>query len=322
RWGLALLPRMECSGMILNSSTVTELVLMGFSSHPQSETPLFFLFSLAYLANCFGNTAIITLVVLRSPLQTAMYIFLCHLAFLNTLFSTIVVPKKLYNFLATSKVISYNFCLAQTSITLFLEVTECFLLAVMALDRYVAICFPLRYLLIVNTPVCVFASVVPLFLTVLPLCGPYVVDYVFCELPILLHMFCADTSLQEAMMLAGGTGTVLLPFLLIILSYLRILVAVMRIDSVEGRKKVFSTCTSHLTAVTIYYGTGLIRYMRPKSLYSAEGDKLISLFYAVINPMLNPFIYSLKNMEVKQAMGRVIGKYRNKIKSHTRMCRS
>lgn len=193
--------------------------------------------------------------------------------------------------------------------------------------------FPLRYLLIMNTSVCValalgawttgfFASVVPLFFKILPLCGPYVVDYIFCELPILLHMFCADTSLQEAMMLAGGAGTVLLPFLLIILSYLRILVAMMRIDSVEGRKKAFSTCTSHLTVVTIYYGTGLIRYMRPKSLYSAEGDKLISLFYAVINAMLNPFIYSLKNMEVKQAMGRVIGKYKNKIKSHTRMCRS
>ncbi|XP_011826872.1 PREDICTED: olfactory receptor 2A12-like [Mandrillus leucophaeus] len=316
-----------------NSSTVTELVLVGFSNHPQSETPLFFLFSLAYLANCFGNTAVITLVVLHSSLRTPMYIFLCHLAFLNIFFSTIVVPKMLYNFLATRKVISYNFCLAQTYITLFLEVTECFLLAVMALDRYVAICFPLRYLLIMNTSMCValalgawttgfFASVVPLFFTILPLCGPYVVDYIFCELPILLHMFCADTSLQEAMMLAGGAGTVLLPFLLIILSYLRILVAVMRIDSVEGRKKAFSTCTSHLTVVTIYYGTGLIRYMRPKSLYSAEGDKLISLFYAVINPMLNPFIYSLKNMEVKQAMGRVIGKYKNKIKSHTRMCRS
>ncbi|KAL4673183.1 hypothetical protein H8959_017117 [Pygathrix nigripes] len=232
-----------------NSSTVAELVLVEFSSHPRSKTPLFFLFSPAYLANCFGNTAVITLVVLHSPLQTPMYFFLCHLAFLNIFFSAIVVPKMLYNFLATRKVISYHFCLAQTYITLFLEVTECFLLAVMALDRCVAICFPLRYI---------------------PAGGHDV---------------------------AGGAGTVLLPFLLIILSYLRILVAVMRIDSVEGRKKAFSTCTSHLTVVTIYYGTGLIRYMRPKSLYSAEGDKLITLFYAVINPTLNPFIYSLNGSE-------------------------
>lgn len=151
---------------------------------------------------------------------------------------------------------------------------------------------------------------VPLSCVILPLCGPYVVDYIFCELPILLHLFCADTTLQEAMMAVGGAGTVMVPFLLILLSYLRILLAVMRVDSSEGRKRAFSTCTSHLTVVTIYYGTGLIRYLRPKSLYSAEGDKLISVFYAVINPMLNPFIYSLRNKEVQGALGRVIGRYR------------
>ncbi|XP_003405020.2 olfactory receptor 2A12-like [Loxodonta africana] len=304
-----------------NSSTITELVLIGFSNHPQAEIPLFFLFSLIYLVNLFGNTAIITLVVFDSFLHTPMYFFLCHLAFLNLYFSTLVVPKMLFNFIVTRKVISYNFCLAQTYITLFLEATECFLLAVMALDRYVAICYSLRYLIVMNWSVCLalslgawtlgfFASVVPLYFIILPLCGPYIVDYIFCELPILLHMFCGDTSLDETMMVAGGAGTVLFPFLLIIFSYLHILLAVMRIDSAEGRKKAFSTCTSHLTVVTIYYGTGLVRYMRPKSLYSAEGDKLISLFYAVINPMINPFIYSLRNKEVKGAMGRVMERYK------------
>uniref|UniRef100_A0A452QKT1 Olfactory receptor n=2 Tax=Ursus TaxID=9639 RepID=A0A452QKT1_URSAM len=308
-----------------NSSTITELVLVGFSNHPQTELPLFFLFSLVYSANLFGNTAVIILVAVDSSLQTPMYIFLCHLAFLNIFFSTVVVPKMLFNFLASRKVISYNFCIAQTYITLFLESTECFLLAVMALDRYVAICYPLRYLLIMIWPVCMtlalgawiigfFASVVPLYLIILPLCGPYVVDYIFCELPILLHMFCAVTSLQETVMAIGGAGTVLFPFLLIILSYLRILVAVMKIDSVKGKKKAFSTCTSHLIVVTIYYGTGLIRYMRPKSLYSAEGDKLISVLYAVIIPMLNPFIYSLRNKEVKEGMRRVMGRYKNETK--------
>ncbi|XP_004462689.1 olfactory receptor 10A7-like [Dasypus novemcinctus] len=302
-----------------NSSIINELVLVGFSNLPQIEIPLFFLFSLVYLVNLLGNTAVISLVVLDSYLQTPMYYFLCHLAFLNLFFSTIVVPKMIFNFLATRKVISYNFCLAQTYITLFLESTECLLLAVMAVDRYVAICYPLRYLLIMSSSVCLalalaawtigfFASVVPLYFAILPLCGPYVIDYIFCELPVILHMFCDDTSLLEALMMTGGAGTALLPFLLIILSYVRILVAVMRIDSVEGRKKAFSTCTSHLIVVTIYYGTGLVRFMRPKSLYSAEGDKLISLSYAVIFPMLNPFIYSLRNKEVKGAMGRVMGK--------------
>ncbi|VCX42658.1 unnamed protein product [Gulo gulo] len=308
-----------------NSSTITELVLVGFSNHPLTEIPLFFLFSLVYLANLFGNTAVITLVIVDSSLQTPMYIFLCHLAFLNIFFSTFVVPKMLFNFLANKKVISYNFCTAQTYITLLLESTECFLLAVMALDRYLAICYPLRYLLIMNWSVCMklalgawifgfFASVVPLYLTILPLCGPYVVDYIFCELPILLHMFCADTSLLETFMAIGCVGTVFFPFFLIILSYLRILVAVGKIDSVKGRKKAFSTCTSHLIVVTLYYGTGLIRYMRPKSLYSAEGDKLISVFYAVIIPMLNSFIYSLRNKEVKESIRRVMEKYKNETK--------
>ncbi|XP_075399403.1 olfactory receptor 10A7-like [Tenrec ecaudatus] len=303
-----------------NSSTISELVLVGFSNRPHAEMPLFLFFSLIYLANLFGNTAVITLVLLDTSLQTPMYFFLYHLAFLNLSFSTLVVPKMLFNFLATRKVISYNFCLFQTYITLFLEVTECFLLAVMALDRYVAICYPLRYLIIMNWSVCMalsmgawtvgfFSSIVPLYFTFPPLCGPYVVDYLFCEFPILLHMFCGDTSLHEALMTLGGAGTVLFPFFLIMLSYLRILLTVMRMDSAEGRKKALSTCTSHLTVVTLYYGTGLVRYLRPKSHYSVEGDKLISLFYAVINPMVNPFIYSLRNKEVKGAMRRVMGKY-------------
>ncbi|XP_021067429.1 olfactory receptor 10A7-like [Mus pahari] len=304
-----------------NSSTITELVLVGFSDQPQTEVPLFFFFSLVYLANCLGNAAVVTLVALDVSLQTPMYFFLCHLAFLNGFFSTVVAPKMLFNFLANRKVISYPFCLAQTYLTLFLESTECFLLAVMAIDRYVAICYPLRYLLIMSWAMCTAlavavwvtgfcASVIPLCLTTLTLCGPYVVDYLFCELPILLHLLCADTSLLEAMMAVGGAGTVLFPFLLIVLSYLRILVTVVRIDSAEGRKKAFSTCASHLAVVTIYYGTGLIRYMRPKSLYSAEGDKLISVFYAVIGPALNPFIYSLRNKEVQGAVRRVVERYK------------
>ncbi|XP_037679132.1 olfactory receptor 10A7-like [Choloepus didactylus] len=313
-----------------NSSTITELVLVGFSNFPQAEIPLFFVFSLVYLVNVFGNTVVISLVVLDFSLRIPMYYFLCHLAFLNLIFSTLVVPKMLFNLLAMRKVISYNFCLAQTYITLFLESTECFLLAVMAVDRYVAIWYPLRYLHIMNSSVCLaltlgtwtvgfFASVVPLYFAMLPLCGPYIIDYLFCELPVILHIFCGDTSLQETMMVVGGNGTVLFPFLLIILSYLHILVAVMRIDSTEGRKKAFSTCTPHLIVVTIYYGTALVRYMRPKSLYSAEGDKFISLFYVVIIPMLNPFIYSLRNKEVKGAMRRIMGRFQKANKSHSRI---
>ncbi|XP_048213686.1 LOW QUALITY PROTEIN: uncharacterized protein LOC125359858 [Perognathus longimembris pacificus] len=288
-----------------NSSTITELFLMGFSNYPQLKIPFFFLFILVYLAKCLGNTAVI---------------WLSSFFFFFFFFSTVVVLKTLFNFLASRKVISYTFCLVQTYLTLFLESTECFFLAVMALDRYVAIFYTLRYLILMKWSVCVSlasgawiigicTSVAPLYFTILPLCGPYTVDYIFCELPILLHMFCADTSLVETMMAIGGAGKglkLLVPFLFIILSYLRILVAVMRTDSGEGRTRAFSTCAYHLTVVTIYYGTGLIGYLRPKWLYSAEGDKLICVFYAVINPMLNPFIYSLRNKEMKGSMARIL----------------
>ncbi|KAK7821380.1 hypothetical protein U0070_015846 [Myodes glareolus] len=296
---------------------MAELILVRFSDHPQAEIPLLLFFSLFYSAKCLGNTAVITFVTLDSSLQNPMYLFLCHLAFLNGFFSTVVTPKMLFNFLASRKVISYPFCLAQIYLSLFLESTECSLLAVMAIHRSVAICCPLRYLLIMSWMVCTAlavavwftgfcASVRPLYVTILPFCGPFTrskvtVGYLLCEVPILLHAFCADTSLLEATVAIGRAGIVLLPFLLIVLSYLRILVAVIQIDSVEGRKKrVFSTCASHLVVVTIYYGTGLIRFLRPKSLYSAEGDKLISALYAVIGPALNPFIYSLRNKEVTE----------------------
>ncbi|XP_007955237.2 olfactory receptor 2A12-like [Orycteropus afer afer] len=304
-----------------NSSTITELVLVGFSNHPQAEIPLFFLFSLIYLVNLFGNTVIFILVVIDSCLQTPMYFFLCHLAFLNIFYTTAVVPKMLFNLLASKKVISYEFCLAQTYISLLMGAAECIILAIMALDRYVAICYPLRYLIIMNWSVCMqlaggawaisfFASVVPLYFTTVPICGPYIIDHIFCEVPVFLNMICDDTSLQETVMVIGASGTLLLPFLLIVLSYLHILVAVMRMHTAEGRKKAFSTCSSHLTVVTIYYGTGMFMYMRPKSLYSAEGDKLISLFYAVINPALNPLIYSLRNKEVQGAVRRTLERWK------------
>uniref|UniRef100_A0A8C9DM66 G-protein coupled receptors family 1 profile domain-containing protein n=1 Tax=Prolemur simus TaxID=1328070 RepID=A0A8C9DM66_PROSS len=303
-----------------NSSTITELVLLELSNHPQAEIPLFLFFSLVYLVNLFGNMAVIILVVIDSCLQTPMYFFLCHLAFLNILYTTAVVPKMLFNLLASKKVISYKLYLAQTYICPFMGAAECIILAVMALHLYVATCHPLQYLLIMTWSVCAqlavgawsvtfFASVVPLYIAIPPFCGPYVIDHIFCEVPVLLHMVCGDTSLQETMMVIGASDTLLLPCLLLVLSYLHLLVAVMTMNSAEGRKKAFSTCSSHLTMVTIYYGTGMFMYMRPKSLYSAEGDKLISLLYAVINPALNPLIYSLRNEEVKSALGRVLERW-------------
>uniref|UniRef100_A0A452VKZ3 G-protein coupled receptors family 1 profile domain-containing protein n=1 Tax=Ursus maritimus TaxID=29073 RepID=A0A452VKZ3_URSMA len=301
-WGLhssyqSYLNPITISATLENLSTITELVLVGFSNHTQAEIPLFFLFSGVYLVNLFGNTAVIIMVVIDSCLQTPMYFFLYHLAFLNVFYTTALVPKMLFNFLASKKVISYELCLAQTYISLLMGTVECIILAIMSLDRYV--------LSVGAWTISFFVSVVPLYFTMLPLCSPYIVDHIFCEAPV-LHMFCADTSLQETMMVIGASGTVLLPFVLITLPYLRILVAVMRMHSAEGRKKAFSVCSSHLTVVTISYGTGMFMYMRPKCLYSSEGDKLISLVYAVINPALNPLVYSLRNKELNGALKRVL----------------
>ncbi|XP_066485879.1 olfactory receptor 2G3-like [Tiliqua scincoides] len=302
-----------------NETEALEFILLGFSNHPKLEPILFIIFFLVYTATLFGNIGIIALATADPRLHTPMYFFLRHLAFLNLCYTTAVVPKMLSNLIFTKKTISYHFCFTQTYITLFLGAAECVLLAVMAFDRYVAVCHPLRYTIIMNHQVCVriaavswtisfLTSVVPLYLSLLPLCGPYVINHVFCEAPVLLHMICTDTSLNELLMLIGGAGTLMLPFILVLVSYGHIICAIVRLQSTGSRRKAFSTCSSHLVVVTIYYGTGMFMYMRPKSSYSPENDKLISVFYAVINPMLNPIIYSFRNKEVKDSLMRAIGR--------------
>ncbi|XP_054849889.1 olfactory receptor 2G3-like [Eublepharis macularius] len=302
-----------------NEIEVLEFILMGFSDHPRMEPLLFVIFTLIYMVTLFGNFGIIALATADPHLHTPMYFFLRHLAFLNLCYTTAVVPKMLSNLISVKKTISYLLCMVQMYISLFMGAAECVLLAVMALDRYVAVCHPLRYTIIMNHHVCLriaaaswtlsfLISVVPLKLSLPPLCGPYVINHIFCEAPVLLHMICSDTSLNELLMLLGGIGTLMLPFLLVLVSYGHIIGAVIRIHSAGGRRKAFSTCSSHLTVVTIYYGTGMFMYMRPKSSYSPETDRLISVFYAVINPMLNPIIYSFRNNEVKASLMRAFGR--------------
>ncbi|XP_015261926.1 PREDICTED: olfactory receptor 2G3-like [Gekko japonicus] len=304
-----------------NETEVLEFILMGFSVHPRLELLLFVIFTFIYMATLFGNFGIIALATADPHLQTPMYFFLRHLAFLNLCYTTAVVPKMLSNLLSVKKTISYLLCMVQTYISAFMGAAECIILAVMALDRYVAVCHPLRYTIIMNHHVCVriaaaswtlsfLVSVVPLRLSLPPLCGPYLINHIFCEVPVLLHMICSDTSLNELLMLLSGISTLMLPFILILVSYGHIISAVIRIRTAGGRRKAFSTCSSHLTVVTIYYGTGMFMYMRPKSSYSPETDKFISVFYAVINPMLNPIIYSFRNNEVKESLMRVLNKYK------------
>lgn len=302
----------------MNQTEVWEFVLLGFSDHPTLEPVLFAIFLFIYLLILLGNIGIIILAATDPHLQTPMYFFLQNLAFLNICYTTAVVPKMLSNMILTKKIISYHMCMAQTYISLFMGTAECILLAVMAFDRFLAVCHPLRYTIIMSFQTCIrisaaswivsfLVSVVPLYLSLPPLCAPYVINHVFCEAPVLLHMICTDTSLNELLMLVGSLGTLMLPFILILISYGYIIGAIMRIHSTSGRWKTFSTCSSHLTVVIIYYGTGMFMYMKPKSSYSAEHDKLISIFYSVINPLLNPIIYSFRNKEVKESLRRAFG---------------
>lgn len=301
-----------------NVTIITDFILLGFSVPLAMQVFLFVLFLIIYIVTLVGNVAVITLTSLDTRLQTPMYFFLCNLAALNISCTSVVVPKMLINFLATRKSISGALCKVQMYTTLFLGAAECIFLAVMAIDRYVAICYPLRYSTLMNMHVCIgmaagswivtfLGSVVPLIVLELPLCGTNVIDHYFCEVPAMLQLVCADTSVSESAMFMGGIATEILPFILIMLSYVRIIVTILRIASADGRQKAFSTCSAHLTVVTIFYTTAMLMYMRSKEQRTAQQDKVISVFYTVVNPMINPIIYSLRNQEVKGALLKVLG---------------
>nr|XP_056722573.1 olfactory receptor 10A7-like [Euleptes europaea] len=225
----------------------------------------------------------------------------------------------LANFLSTRKSISSGLCETQMYVTLFLGAAECIFLAVMAFDRYVAICHPLRYAVLMSKRVCVgmaagswiitfLGSVVPLYVLKLPFCDSNVIDHYFCEVPAMLELVCVDTTASESALQLGGVASEIFPFVLILLSYIRIIIAILRIASADGRRKAFSTCSAHLTVVTIFYTTAMLMYMRTKEQRTPQQDKVISVFYTVINPMLNPIIYSLRNSEVKGAFMKALGR--------------
>ncbi|XP_059580400.1 olfactory receptor 2B6-like [Alligator mississippiensis] len=304
-----------------NHSVVIAIILLGLSDQGELQWLIFVVFSLVYGVAVLGNLTIITLASLDSQLHTPMYFFLSNLAFLNICYVSIVIPKMLTNIITGRKSISYELCETQAFVTLFLGSAECFILTTMAFDRYVAICNPLRYNTIMNRRVCInlaTASWTTGFLaTAIPspflwpvLCGPNVINHFFCETPALIKLSCADTSSTEKMMVIGGFFTLMFPLFLVLVSYIGIIQAILKIGSAVGRQKAFSTCSSHMTVVTIFYGTGMFMYMQPQAQHSPDKDKVISVFYAVLNPMLNPLIYSLRNREVKGALGRVLQRYK------------
>ena len=300
-----------------NQSSVTEFVLLGLSAHPKLEKTFFVLILSMYLVILLGNGVLILVTVSDSHLHTPMYFFLGNLSFLDICYTTSSVPLVLDGFLTPRKTIPFSACAIQMFLSFAMGATECVLLGMMALDRYVAICNPLRYSMVMRKAVYVSMaasswlagganSLVQISLAVqLPFCGDNVINHFTCEILAVLKLACADISINVVSMGVANVIFLGVPVLFILVSYIFILTTILRIPSVEGRKKAFSTCSAHLTVVVIFYGTILFMYGKPKSKDSLGednqdvSDKLISLFYGVLIPTLNPIIYSLRNKDVK-----------------------
>ncbi|XP_037014277.2 olfactory receptor 5B12 [Artibeus jamaicensis] len=303
-----------------NTTEVTEFILVGLTDDLGLQVPLFIVFFLIYLITLLGNLGIIMLILLDPRLHTPMYFFLSNLSLVDFGYSSAVTPKVMAGFLTGEKIIPYNACATQFFFFVAFITVENFLLASMAYDRYAAVCKPLHYTTTMTTGVCVhlvIGSYVCGFLNAsihtgnifrLSFCRSNVVDHFFCDAPPLLALSCSDNYVTEMVIFLVVGFNDLFSVLVILISYLFIFVTIMRMHSSEGRQKAFSTCASHLTAVSIFYGTGTFMYLQPSSSHSMHTDKIASVFYTMVIPMLNPLVYSLRNKEVKSAFKKAVGK--------------
>nr|XP_020021672.1 LOW QUALITY PROTEIN: olfactory receptor 2B11-like [Castor canadensis] len=297
-----------------------DFILLGISDKPWLEFPLFMVLLVSYILAMLGNISIILVSWLDPQLQSPMYIFLSHLSFLDLCYTTTTIPQMLVNMGSSKKTISYGGCTVQYAIFHWLGCTECIVLAAMALDRYVAIWEPLRYATIMHRPLCKQLvavawlsgfgnALVQVVLTVqLPFCGQQVLNNFFCEVPAMIKLSCADTAVNDTTLAVLVAFFVVVPLAFILLSYGLIVHAVLRIQSSKGRHKAFGTCSSHLVVVSLFYLPAIYMYLQPPSSYSQEQGKFISLFYSIITPTLNPFIYTLRNKDVTGALGRLLGR--------------
>uniref|UniRef100_A0A8C3JVG8 Olfactory receptor n=1 Tax=Calidris pygmaea TaxID=425635 RepID=A0A8C3JVG8_9CHAR len=303
-----------------NKTTVGEFVLLGITDIWELQVILFVLFLLICVTSLVGNLGMIALIRLDAQLHTPMYFFLCHLSLVDLGNSSAVAPKMLVSFFEDRKAISLLGCAAQMYFCGVCIITECYLLAAMAYDRYMAICNPLLYVATMSQKVCVQLAVGSYVMSTvsqtvlvssvfsLHFCGPNVINHFFCDIPPLLKLSCSTTTINEHVLFTIATFIALSTLIFIVVSYGYILTTVLRIRSSEGKHKAFSTCAPHLTSVSIFYGTMIFMYLRPTSSYSLDQDKVVSVFYTLVIPMLNPLIYSLRNVEVKDALKRLLEK--------------
>ncbi|XP_066476807.1 olfactory receptor 5AR1-like [Tiliqua scincoides] len=303
-----------------NVTIITEFILLGFTDNPRLQLVLFPGVLTIYLLILIGNIGMVMLIWTDSQLHTPMYYFLSNLSLLDIGYSSVIAPRTLVTFVAETKTISYTGCALQFFFFCIAVSCECCLLGVMAYDRFTAICNPLLYTTIMSKPFCkllvaasyltgcVNAIVQTSIIFNLSFCRSNIINHFFCDVPPILKLSCSDTRVIDVIHFTFATAIVVVTLLTILISYTYILAAILRLNSAEGRHKAFSTCASHLTAVTVFYGTGAFMYVRTSSKYSIEQDKIIAVFYTLVIPMLNPFIYSLRNKEVKEAFKRVYGR--------------
>ncbi|KAM6177753.1 olfactory receptor 9S13-like [Rhynchocyon petersi] len=301
----------------LSGLSLQEFILVGFEGGLETQATLFTVFLTLYVVTVLGNLTMIVVITLDARLHSPMYFFLKNLSFLDLCYSSVIAPKALTNFFSSTKVITFAGCATQFFFFSLLVTTEGFLLAVMAYDRFMAICNPLRYPVTMCPSACArlvlgtycggcLNSIIQTSLTFrLPFCNSHRIDHFFCDVPPLLRIACANTALNELVMF-GICGLIIVGTTLVVLiSYGYITVTILRMRSGTGRHKVFSTCGSHMTAVSLFYGTVFVMYAQPGAVESMEQGKVVSVFYTLVIPMLNPLIYSLRNKDVKEALRRL-----------------
>ncbi|XP_020945253.1 putative olfactory receptor 10J6 [Sus scrofa] len=302
-----------------NLTEVTEFIFLGFSRFHEHQITLFVVFLILYTLTLAGNAIIVTIIHMDRHLHTPMYFFLSMLASSETMYTLVIIPRMLTGLIAQNQPISLAGCTTQMFFFVTLAINNCFLLTVMGYDRYVAICNPLRYMVIMSKRVCVqlmcgafgiglaMAAVQVTSIFTLPFCHR-VVGHFFCDILPVMKLSCIDTTINEIINFVVSLFVILVPMGLVFISYVLIISTILKIASAEGRKKAFATCASHLTVVIVHYGCASIAYLKPKSENSVEQDLLLSVTYTIVTPLLNPVVYSLRNKEVKEALCRAVSK--------------
>ncbi|XP_004615141.2 putative olfactory receptor 2W6 [Sorex araneus] len=305
----------------VNGSSVKFFILVGFSEYPRAEFIISLFASAFYMMTLTGNAAIILVSILDNRLHTPMYFFLRNLSFLDMFFTTSIVPQMLVNMWGNNNHISYLGCMVQFTVALALGSTECVLLAVMSIDPYAAVCWPLRYSTIMHQQICRLLAAISWMMGIvnslfqsslaiaLPRCGNRRVDHFLCEILIIVKLSCVDTHPTESKMLVARLIILVAPVSVILTSYACIARAVLRMKSAEGRREAFGTCASHLMVVLLFYGTIMFMYLQPKNNYSQHLGKALALVYTIVAPTMNPMIYTLRNKDIKRAVRKLTLKH-------------